>query len=631
MRTHALVSFLVLSAGITYTTNAWATPADKAVSTVAPRLIAARKKTFRLKIERDQAMADELLLKQKYADAEKLYRQALARNAKNVPAIVGLGMALGKQFKLDGAEEQFDKAIAIDPFNGMAHTGKALVLVNRLQSSSMTIIKQRDSMLKQAEAQAKEAISIDPHSPESHAMLGTVYREQGRLDEAANEFREATRLDPKYSDAFAGLGLVKLSQESLAEAAENCRRAIQLNSGNPAAHYGLGKALLKQGLVDEAIKELNISLYQNPNSAPTHQAMGEAYETQGNTVAAVKEYQEAIRIKPENAANYIHIADIRDARGDVELAIAELRSGLEIMPNNSELHLRVADSSLRVDKFDDAIKEYKACMDLSPNNAAAAKGLARAYYLKSAKEASGAFFVSNEFEEAQRQLDQAIVLNPDDMELRLAAAKLRSMAGTPVDLAAIGIPKTDGERIAYAEALLAQNKFNEESQQMNIVIGSATTAKQTFAVADLSLMIKDLDNAEAAYKKAATFPGGEERAKRGLSQVAKAREVARQDLTLADDLARKRQIASAIDKYHAAIFDNPKVSDSRLGLAQTLERVSNPTPNELREAIVQYKAYMALEPNIPEKERQKIVRKMQRLEERAYRIEQKAKASKRGY
>ena len=126
MRTHALVSFLVLSAGITYTTNAWATPADKAVSTVAPRLIAARKKTFRLKIERDQAMADELLLKQKYADAEKLYRQALARNAKNVPAIVGLGMALGKQFKLDGAEEQFDKAIAIDPFNG---AGKQMAIV----------------------------------------------------------------------------------------------------------------------------------------------------------------------------------------------------------------------------------------------------------------------------------------------------------------------------------------------------------------------------------------------------------------------------------------------------------------------------------------------------------------------
>ncbi len=631
MRTHALLSLLLLSSGVTFN-SALAAPSDKAtIGQALPVVAVARKKTFRLRIERDQAMADELLLKQKYADAEKLYRQALARNARNVPAIVGLGMALGKQFKLDGAEEQFDKAIQIDPFNAMAHTGKALVLVNRLQSSSMTIIKQKDSMLKQAENQAKEAVSIDPHSPESHAMLGTVYKEQGRLDEAANEFREATRLDPKYSDAFAGLGLTKLAQESLAEAAENCRQAIKLNSGNSSAHFGLGKALLKQGLVDEAIKELNISLYQNPNSAPTHQAMGEAYETQGNTVAAIKEYQEAIRIKPENAANYIHIADIREARGDIELAIAELRAGLELMPTNSELHLRVADSSLRVDKFDDAIKEYKACMDLSPNNAAAAKGLARAYYLKSAKEASGAFFVSNEFEEAQRQLDQAIALNPDDMELRLAAAKLRSMAGTPVDLAAIGTPRTDGERIAYAEALLAQNKFNESAQQMNIVIGAATSAKQTFAVADLALMIKDLDNAEAAYKKAATFPGGEERSKRGLSQVAKARDIARQDLTLADDLARKRQLASAIDKYHAAIFDNPKVSDSRLGLAQTLERISPPTPAELREAIVQYKAYMALEPNIPEKERQRIVKKMQRLEEKAFRLEQKAKAAKRGY
>lgn len=593
-------------------------------------LIAAKdKKLIKARIERDVMMADELMLKGKYADAADLYRQAISRNSKNVPAIVGLGMALGKQFKLDGAEEQFDKALALQPGNALAHSGKAMILMNRLQSSSMTIQKQRDSMLKAAESACKQALAIDPGMPEAHYNLGMCYKEQGRLDEAVKEFKSAVQCDPQYSEALAGLGITKLMQNSPAEAAEEFKKAIQANSGNSTAHYGLGKAYLKMGMVDQAIKELNTALYQFPNSAPTRLAMGEAYQTQGNTVAAIKEYQESIRIKPENPEAYLHIADIREERGDLELSISELRSGLELMPNNPDLHLRIADESLKLEKLDDAVKEYKSTLDLIPGHAGAVKGLTRSYYLKTQKEATGAFTVSNEFEEADRMIQQAIKLNPNDMELRLAQAKLRALSGAPVDLAAIGTPSTDGERVAYAEALLAQDRFKEASDQMSIVIGNASDMKQAFAVADLALMIKDLDDAEKAYNKARAYPGGEDRAKRGLALVAKARDAAKQDQTLAADLARKKQLASAIDKYHASIYGNPRVADTRLGLAQTLEKLSPPGSKDLREAITQYKAYMALEPNIPLKEQEKLNKKIKSLDEKAYKLEQKAKQANR--
>ena len=193
----------------------------------------------------------------------------------------------------------------------------------------------------------------------------------------------------------------------------------------------------------------------------------------------------------------------------------------------------------RLEKLDDAINEYKNVLDRNPQNAAAAKGITRAYYLKAQKEATGAFVVSNEYEQADHYIQNAIQMNPNDMELRLAQAKLRSLSGKQIDLASIGTPHNDGERVAYAEALMAQNKFAEARDQMNIVIGNANDAKQTFAVADLALMIRDLDSADSAYRKAAAFPGGQERSKRGLDLVAKARESARQDLTLADDLAKE--------------------------------------------------------------------------------------------
>ncbi len=618
-RTSLALSALILASSLTM---------EALVPAVAAKPAARSKKVMKAKIERDVMMADELMNKGKYADAADLYRQAMSRNTKNVYAITGLGMALGRQFKLDGAVEQFDKALELDPRNALAHSGKAMCLVNRLQSSSMTIQKNRDSMLKQAESEAREAISADPTMSEAHYNLGMVLKEQGRLDEAAGEFREAIKDDPQSSDACAQLGMVKLSQTSLAEAGENFKKAISLNSGNSTAHYGLGQVNLQQGRIDDAIKELNTALYQFPNSAPVHQALGESYAAQGNTVAAIKEFQESIRIKPENAAPYLKIADIRANRGDLELSIAELRSGLEILPDNAQLHMAVADQSLQLEKLDAALKEYQSVLNVNPANAAAAKGLTRCYYLKAQKEATGAFTLSNEYEQADQQLQQAIRMNPNDMELRLAEAKLRALSGQTVDLAAIGSPRTDGERIAYAEALLAQNKFKEASDQMTTVLSGANDSKQVLAIGDLALMIKDLNSADAAYRKATLLPGGAERAKRGAGLVAKARDTARQDLTLADDLAKRKQLPSAVDKYHASIYGNPVVPETRIGLAQTLERMSPPTSRALREAIVQWRAYISLEPNLPAKELEKLNKRIQKLDEKAYKVEQKEKQRK---
>ncbi|MBS1989043.1 MAG: tetratricopeptide repeat protein [Cyanobacteria bacterium SZAS LIN-3] len=620
---------LALSATVSLSANAAWTPAGAhgtgARTPVEGVQIAAKKNTYQIRITREVVRADSLMLGGKYDEAAELYKGEMTRNPNSVPATVGYGMALAKQFKLDGADEKFNKVLALDPQNAMAHAGKAMVMLNRLTSSSGTVIKNRDATLRNAEAEVKQALTIDPGMPEGHLTLGNIYKEQGKIDDAIAEYKQATSLDPKFSEAFGQLGIAELTKDQYANAVTAFKQAIALNSGNSTAHYGLGRAYYKQGLLDQALTELNTSLYQNRNSYPVHLTQGDVYAAQGNTVAAVQQYQESIRLKPENPDAYLHIADIRESRGDLELSNAELRSGLEMMPNNADLHLRVADNSLKLEKLDDAIKEYNTVLNNTPGNSAAAKGLTRAYYLKANKEAGGAFFVSNEYENAQSMIDKAVAMNPNDMELRLAQAKLRSMAGTPVDLSKIGTPTNDGERVAYAEALLAQNRFSEADQQMQQVIANASDPKQAFAVADLALMIKDLPDAEAAYRKASMMPGGQERGARGLALVAKAKDASRQDLTLADDLARRSQLSSAIDKYHAAIFGNPKVADTRMGLAKTLERLKPEASKDLREAIVQYKAYEALTPNMPPKELEKLNKKIDHLNEKAYKLEQKEK------
>lgn len=578
---------------------------------------AAGKHFYKGTISTSVAAADRLMTKGKYAEAQNYYQQAVKRNPRDVNARIGYGMALAKLFKLDAADEQLNKALAQDPNNPGAHAAKTLAMLNRLQSSSNTIRKSRDVVLKEAEAEAQRALDSNVQIPEAHYAMGAVLKEQGRLPEAAAEFKKSTQIDPKFADGYTGQGLVQIAQNTPGAAISNFKQAIRLNSGDFTAHYGLGQALLNQGQTDAAIKELNIAQYQFPNSWPVRLALGTAYERQGNTVAAVREYQESIRIKPENPAAYLGIANIREVRGDIEHSIAELRSGLELMPNNPDLHLRIGEESLRVEKIDDAIKEYETVLQMNPGHARAADGLTTAYYMKAQKETTGGYFGDNDFDHALQMIDRAVQMNPNDIKLRLAQAKLQALAGEPIDLSKIGQPQNDGDRISYAQALLAQNKFAEADAQMQTVIAKAPNAKQAFAVADLSLMIHDLDNAEAAYKKAASFPNSAERARRGMANVSKARESARKNLTLASDLARKHMTGSAVDTYHDAVFANPKSPQARLGLAKALETVSKPTPVHMRETAFQYRAYVALMPNMPPKEQQKYLAKADKLDIKA--------------
>lgn len=575
------------------------------------------------RVKHDIMPAEKLLSQGKYAEAEGAFRDALVNNPADMQATLGLGVALAKQFKLDGAEDLFDRVLATDPNNAVAYAGKATVLLNRLQSSSGSVRSQKDSYLAQAESLANRAVQLSPAAAEAHYALGCVYKEQGKMDQAASEFRNAVNFDPQHSYAYSSLGQCKLDQGSLVEAAQNFQQAIALNSGNSSAHFGLGSTLLKQGNVDDAIKELNISLYQFPNSWPTRMMLGQAYQTQGNSVAALKEYQLSTLIKPENAEPYIRMADIRQERGDLELALADLRNGLTQIPYNLDLRMRIADITLKLEKPDDAIKNYKTILSMSPNNAQAVKGLSQALYQKAQKAAVGALLASNDYDAALKTLDEAIKLNANDMELQLAKTKLMSLSGNKPDLASMAQPTNDGERIAYAEALMAAGEFLKAQDMIKGVLADQNDAKQTYAVADIALMVKDLDNAEAAYKKGMSLAGSQERGQAGLNKVTQARTTSADDTRVANELSKKNQWDGAISKFRSAISTNPSLAEAHLGLARALEKSKNPNSQTLLEAVQQYGYYLNLRTDMPSKDREKMTKDADKLKEKALKLKEK--------
>ncbi|MBZ5561864.1 MAG: tetratricopeptide repeat protein [Acidobacteriia bacterium] len=96
--------------------------------------------------------------------------------------------------------------------------------------------------------------------PDSHLLLGLVYRERGNLDAAERELREAEQMTPQNGQAHFELGKVLEAQGKPRDAAAHFETALQYMPQDPAAHYRL--ALLYARLGDKEKSQEHMRQYR---------------------------------------------------------------------------------------------------------------------------------------------------------------------------------------------------------------------------------------------------------------------------------------------------------------------------------------------------------------------------------
>ena len=565
--------------------------------------------------------ASQLMVGGKYPEAVEVFKQVIAVAPNNVDALAGMGMALGRQQKLDDADTQFNRVLELDANNPVAHCGKAMTLLSRLQSTNESDKKQRKTYLKEAGRECNKALDADPRVVEAHYLLGKVYKEEGRLDRAEQAFAGACKLDPKYANAWAYLGLVQVLQAKYAPGEESLRKAIAISANNSTAYFGLGEMYAKQGQFDKAVREYGMAIYKNPNNDAIHIAYGQAEQQLGEYIAAQREFSEAIRLRPDNPEGYLCLAASFMTRGDVLNAVVKLKQGLQVVPNDPSLHLAIADANIRLGKISQAIADYEIVLAVNPASSEAARGLARAFYVRSIRESTGGFVRSDEFTKARDLLNKAVAANPNNLQIRYAQAALSSLSSQFPNLEQLPQPVSVEDKAALGEAYLAQNKFKESDELLRKAFNESTDAQVVFSIADNALATSDLDVAETAYRRALAFVNSDTRGRQGLEVVARARQDGKQAFNQAQDYLQKRNFVPASEKYHDAIYGDPRNPDARLGLAQSLERLTFSLPNDnarnYREAARSYRLYISLTPSMPANVQEKFLKRVSKMDEMA--------------
>lgn len=238
---------------------------------------AAFERAFELNPERRMlALAAEHHKEGRLEEAEKMYRQVIANNPKNVDAMRLLGrVALSAKRNAD-AEKLFRRAVNLAPdFVGAIND------------------------------------------------LGRVLKEQDFLEEAIDCFRRVIRLQPENPQAHFLLAGALAPAAMTHEAIDAYRRVLDLSPTHAGARLGLGHVLKTVGRQDDAVREYRESIRIKPDSGESFWSLAnlKTYRLSDADIADIERQLAADELTTQSRVNFLFaLAKALEDRGDFEAA-----------------------------------------------------------------------------------------------------------------------------------------------------------------------------------------------------------------------------------------------------------------------------------------------------------------------
>ena len=579
--------------------------------------------TYSANISRNYSKAENLIELGKYGEAEAYITKLLAENANDIQAKTYLAEIHSAQYKLDGAEKEFNKILEKNPQNSMAHNGLGLVYYRRTTSSDMTFRGNMENYYNKALQEFSLAVKNDPNFYQAYDNTGKILFDAGRLNDAEKYFKKALEIRPDYSKGVENYGRVLFAKNQIDASIDKYREAIRLNSKNSSAYCNLGEALIRKGDYSTAIKQLQTSLYLFPNSAPVHDLLGRAYELQGNEAAAISEYKKSFLIKPEYLSPYLRLADVYRNRGDDEIAISELRNALSVNPNFYEAKSKIADTSLNVGKTEQAIKYYKDLLNVPNYKVAALQGLSKAYFVRS-KELNADASIASElgYVDIEDSIKQAIQYDPNNLELYLALLRVARVSHNDNNSAMYMkniIENTLNSKINHivkGEAYITCNDYSNAEREFLNALNKTNNKEDLLRLAQIYTMDRAYISAKNAVDKVLSMEPNNLKAGRILERIRRNEEQSLSRLKIAEAFYREGQKKAAIEAYRDALALNVYLPEAHLGIAKAFEK-----EKYYYNAIDHYTAYVNLIDISKIEDKEKYTNKIEKLKIKVAEIE----------
>jgi len=235
-------------------------------------------------------------------DAEGMYTQALAKNAKFQPAMNNLGVLLQKSGQTQAALQQFEAAIKVNPSSltaVQAYNNRGALLFERAKQSNSK------SGYDEAIGQVRRALALDAESLAAYQLLAQIYfhtaeSDRSKLELAALVCDVAKKINEHYAPIYNTLGLIKLRKNDKTGALTEFRKAASLDPTLTEAQLNIAAISLSSRNYKQAEDAFQAVLKKLPNHLDATMGMGVALRGQRKIDEAENWYKKVTQLDPKN-------------------------------------------------------------------------------------------------------------------------------------------------------------------------------------------------------------------------------------------------------------------------------------------------------------------------------------------
>jgi serine/threonine-protein kinase len=226
---------------------------------------------------------------------------------------------------LNESIDLFKQAAARDPQYALAYAGLADTYV---LMADYGFSNPKDA-LEQAQTAVAKALSLDENLAEAHTTLGhlKLYYYWDWKDAEA-QFKRAVDLEPNYAAAHQGLANYYAAHGRFGEAIAEINTALRYDPLSPILNQAKGFHLYLARHYDDSTSQLETTVQSNPTFVPAHAVLGMVYlETKRND-DAIAEFQRCVQLSNASPAYKAQLGRAYAVAGQTEKArqiLAELK------------------------------------------------------------------------------------------------------------------------------------------------------------------------------------------------------------------------------------------------------------------------------------------------------------------
>ncbi len=262
------------------------------------------------------------------------------------------------------------------------------------------------------------ALALDPDSEDQAAHLclqADLLHDLGRLDEAIEAAEAVLKIDPDHWHSFEQIVPALTALERHEDATARMAEFVQHAQGDFDGLIAASRLAENQGWLEDAINLVEAALAIDPETITAHQLRGNLLLELENYQAACEAFREVISRDPDSVPAHCRLTDALALAEDFEGSALTAERLIELDPDHTHAYFAKGRALIELGRTDEGI----AVLDhlLSTDDC------------HSLVLAAGESRLVGEYASANRHLDRAAELRPDDPDLWIERTRLDTDSG----------------------------------------------------------------------------------------------------------------------------------------------------------------------------------------------------------